>query len=407
MKILHLISQHPESTGSGFYLQNIIRQAAAVGHHNFLIAGISGDKSPKIPGVADNSCRFVRFGSGDLNFAIPGMSNVMPYPSSRFDSLTFEQLTAYENAFAETIRRVAGDFSPDILHSHHLWLVSAVARSILPDIPMVTSCHSTDLRQFVQCPHLQKRVRPHCRKIGRILALSRDQREEIHTLYDLPRERIDIVGGGYDQELFCPTVKTPAPPIKLLYAGKLSLAKGVDWLLRTFIDLRDPRLHLHLAGSGTGEETRQCLQLAEQAGQGVTMHGRITQEELAGLMGSCHIFILPSFYEGLPLVLLEALAAGCRIITTDLPGCRELLTGADPELVSFVRLPDLLSIDRPDPKDWHLLQAQLAAAISDMADLACLAATVSPAAISEITSSHNWQVVFKRIVSSYEKAMAD
>ncbi len=407
MKILHLISQHPESTGSGFYLQNIIRQAAVAGHQSLLIAGISGDKSPKTPGVTGNSCRFVRFGSGDLDFAIPGMSNVMPYPSSRFDSLTIEQLTAYENAFAETIRRAAGDFSPDILHSHHLWLVSAVARNVLPDIPMVTSCHSTDLRQFVQCPHLQKRVRPHCRKISRILALSRDQKKEIHTLYDIPHERIDIVGGGYDQDLFCPTVKTPAPPINLLYAGKLSLAKGVDWLLRTFTDLHDPRLHLHLVGAGSGEETQQCLQLAEQADGGVTVHGRITQEELAGLMGSCHIFILPSFYEGLPLVLLEALAAGCRIITTDLPGCRELLVGADPELVSFVSLPDLPSIDRPDPKDWHILQARLAAAITDMADRVCFSATVSPTAISAITSSHSWQAVFKGIVSSYEKAIAD
>ncbi|MFH0784972.1 MAG: glycosyltransferase family 4 protein [Pseudomonadota bacterium] len=405
MKILHLISQHPESTGSGFYLQNIIRQAAAAGHQNFLIAGITGNRVPQLPGIARDFCRFVRFGGDDLNFAIPGMSNVMPYPSSRFDTLNIEQLTTYENAFTETIRHTAEEFSPDILHSHHLWLVSSIARRILPDIPMVTSCHSTDLRQFIQCPHLRERVRSNCQKINRVLALSRDQKEEIQNSYGISHKLIDIVGGGYDQELFCPIAKPLVPPINLLYAGKLSLAKGVDWLLRTFADLHDPRLQLHLVGSGSGEETGQCLQLAEQAGTKVTVHGRINQEELARLMGHCHIFILPSFYEGLPLVLLEALAAGCRIITSDLPGCRELLAGAGPDLVRFVSLPDLSGIDRPDPKDWHTLQTRLAAAITGMADRVCLSETPSLEAIAEITSSHSWQAVFKRISSSYAKAM--
>jgi glycosyltransferase involved in cell wall biosynthesis len=405
MKILHLISQHPESTGSGFYLQNIIRQAAAAGHRNLLIAGITGDRTPQIPGIDRDCCRFVRFADGELNFAIPGMSNVMPYPSSRFDTLTSDQVTTYERAFAETIRRTAREFSPDILHSHHLWLVSSVARRILPDIPMVTSCHSTDLRQFVQCPHLRQRVLPHCLNIDRILALSHDQRDQIRELYDVKSERMDIVGGGYDDTLFIPGKKAQAPPINLLYAGKLSLAKGVDWLLRTFTGLPDPGLHLHLAGSGSGEETRQCLHLAEQCSGRVTVHGRMNQQELARLMGNCHIFVLPSFYEGLPLVLLEALAAGCRIIATDLPGSRELLAGAGADLATFVNLPALATIDRPDPKDWNTLQTRLAAAITDMAERVRISPAPPYAETSGITSVFSWQAVFKRILSSYEKAM--
>jgi glycosyltransferase involved in cell wall biosynthesis len=405
LKILHLISQHPESTGSGFYLQNIIQQAAASGHRNFLIAGITGDRIPEIPGIDRDFCRFVRFADGDLSFAIPGMSNVMPYPSSRFDTLTVGQLIAYERAFAEMILHAAREFSPNILHSHHLWLVSSVARRVLPDIPLVTSCHSTDLRQFVQCPHLRERVLPHCLKIDRVLALSHDQAGKIGEIYGIATERIDIVGGGYDNELFTPGIKAQAPPINLLYAGKLSLAKGVDWLLRTFTGLQDPRLHLHLAGSGAGEETRQCLHLAEKEGSRVTVHGRMNQQELARLLRSCHIFVLPSFYEGLPLVLLEALAAGCRIIATDLPGCRELLAGAGPDLVSFVNLPALSTIDQPHTKDWDILQTRLAAAITDMADRAHIAPSPSLAEISGITSEFSWQAVFKKILSSYEKAM--
>jgi glycosyltransferase involved in cell wall biosynthesis len=406
MRILHLISQHPESTGSGFYLQNVIRQAAAAGHRNYLVAGISANQLPLLDGIGPTDCRFVSFGNGPLDFAIPGMSDVMPYPSTRFGDLTADQLAAYDRVFAETIGNAAADFSPDVVHSHHLWLASSIARRVLPDIPMVTSCHSTDLRQLRQCPHLSERVLGPCRRIERILALSRDQAEKIEMLYTIPADRIDLVGGGFDDRLFQYGRKPPPQPIHLLYAGKMSFAKGVDWLLRTFIQLSEPDLHLHLAGSGTGREAEACLELARQAGSTVTVHGGLSQQELAELMKLYHIFILPSFYEGLPLVLLEALASGCRIIATDLPGCRELLTETAGDLVSFIGLPAMTAIDRPDHQDWPILQSQLAATIADMANRVRCGPSPSAKDIFRITSSAGWPAVFARIFSSYEKAMA-
>jgi hypothetical protein len=54
VRILHIISQHPASTGSGIYLQNIIRRAAAAGHQNFLIAGQSGNRKPTLDNI--DSC---------------------------------------------------------------------------------------------------------------------------------------------------------------------------------------------------------------------------------------------------------------------------------------------------------------------------------------------------------------
>ena len=407
MKILHIISQHPESTGSGFYLQNIIRRAAAAGHQNFLIAGISNNRIPQLDCIDNDQrlCRFVNFEGDDLDFTIPGMSDVMPYPSSRFGELTESQLNRYEHVFAETIRDAVALFSPDIIHSHHLWLVSSVARRIITDIPMVTSCHSTDLRQFVQCPHLRKRVLSHCLDIDRVLSLSHDQQKNINNLYGITNDHIDIVGGGYDENLFTLKKKDKPDPVQLLYGGKLSFAKGVDWLLRTFLDLKDERIHLHLAGSGAGEEASKCLELAKDAGAAITVHGQISQAELAQLMGRSHIFILPSFFEGLPLVLLEALASGCRIITTDLPGCRELLKGANSDLVEFIKLPAMKGIDSPDPAALDELQKELAASIISMAARVRRAPSPSPEEIHRITSIFSWNSVFQRIFSAYEKAI--
>lgn len=406
MKILHLISQHPESTGSGFYLQNIIRQATVAGHQNFLVAGISGNRLPQLDCISSQSCRFVRFDQGVLDYTIPGMSDVMPYPSSTFGTLSPVQLDIYEQVFGEVIEHAVGDFSPDIIHSHHLWLASAVARKLFPRIPMVTSCHSTDLRQFLQCPHLRDRVLPHCRKIERVLALSGDQADKIRQLYSIASDRIDIVGGGYDETLFALQRKDKSPQVQMLYAGKLSFAKGVDVVLRSVQSLGKNRVHLHLAGSGTGEEEQYCLELAAKAGALVTLHGRLSQQELARLMGSCHLFILPSFYEGLPLVLLEALASGCRIITTDLPGCKELLGDADADLVEFIKLPVMKQIDRPEPEDLVIVEKRLKEAINSMVPRVLVSPSPDPKNIQKITSRFGWKAVFGKINLAYEKVLS-
>lgn len=405
MNILHIISQHPESTGSGIYLQNLMRQAAACGHRNFLVAGISSGLAPQLEGIDAESCRFVRFAGGDLDFAIPGMSDVMPYASSRFGDLSPESIIRYEQVFAAEISELAETVTIDVVHSHHLWLVSAVARRALADLPMVTSCHSTELRQFVQCPHLSVRVLGDCRRIDRILALSANQAERVTSLYAVDREKIAVVGSGFDDRLFFFGDKPPPGPVHLLYAGKLSHAKGVDWLLRVFEGLDGGVAHLHLAGSGFGEEARECLDLAGILGSRLTVHGALSQHQLARLMRRCHIFILPSFYEGLPLVLLEALASGCRIVTTALPGCRELLAEAADDLVEFVQLPPMPTVDRPDPRDWEKLDTDLREAVLHMVDRVCHSPSPQYKDIRRITERSSWPVVFRRIEDAYGQAI--
>mgnify|MGYP001217470474 CR=1 FL=1 len=404
MNILHVISQHPESTGSGIYLQNLMRQAAMAGHRNLLVAGVSADRAPSLEGIAADCCRFVRFAGGDLDFAIPGMSDVMPYASSRFGALSFEAILDYERAFAVAIGAAGRDFPVDIIHSHHLWLVSAVARRVLPDLPLVASCHSTDLRQFEQCPHLRDRVVDDCRRIDAILALSAGQAERIAGLYAVDRRRIEVIGTGFDEQRFTFSAKAATGPVQLLYAGKLSHAKGVDWLLRVFARLGDQPIHLHLAGSGVGGEAGGCLALAAGLAPRVTVHGALSQVELARLMQRCHVFVLPSFYEGLPLVLLEALASGCRIITTNLPGCVELLDQAGPDLVEFVELPPMATIDRPDPQHWGLLDDRLATAVAAMVRRVERFPTPSAAAVRSITARSGWGMMFRKIAAVYERA---
>ncbi len=401
MKILHLLSQRPEITGSGVYLQNIINQAKNRGCSNYLLAGIPLDHKPYLENIDKGSCRFVTFSGGDLDFPLPGMSDVMPYVSSRFQDLQESQILAYEKAFTRAITEAVRVFKPDIIHSHHLWLVTATAKNVFPDIPFVTSCHSTDLRQFILCPHLGERVVPGCRKVERILSLNRAQAGTITSMYGIDDNHIDVVGGGFDATIFSWQAKKAQSPIQILYAGKLSFAKGVDWLLRTLSPMKGLPFHLHLAGSGSGREEAECLKLSENLQAKVTVHGRISQKRLARLMAECHLFILPSFFEGLPLVLLEALASGCRVIATDLPGCLELLGGADADLVEWIQLPDMDLVDQPRPEDRHRLELVLAGSIERMMQRIEKNPTPERDAVEKLVTPHTWEAVFQRIYRAY------
>ena len=406
MRILHLLSQHPQSTGSGIYLRQVMRMAASAGHVNALVAGVSGAMEPGLEGVAADLRRYVRFATPPLDFPIPGMSDVMPYASSRFSGLSPAQLLLYREAFATALAAMVSRFRPEIIHSHHLWLLTALARERFADIPMVASCHSTDLRQFRQCPQYRQGVAPACRRLQRVLALGSGQRQEIATLYGIDEERIDIVGAGFDEELFTWGEKAPPPPVEMLYAGKLSLAKGVDLLLGAFAGLADSDLHLHLAGSAAGPEEELCRRLAAGCGSAVTLHGPLEQAQLARLMRRCHIFVLPSFAEGLPLVVLEALASGCRLIVSDLPGCREALQGGDARRIAFLQLPPLGGDGRPAPADMAALQGRLAVLIQLMARRVGEEGQVDRADVAGSVAGYGWRAGFARIERSYARAVA-
>ena len=127
LRILHLLSQRPDSTGSGIYVQAMMREATACGYDNFLVAGVQSDGCDVTEYIAQKkNTMFVTFHNADVSYQIPGMSDVMPYESTRFCDLSEEDLCEYENAFSEILKHAVSRFNPDIIHSHHLWIVSSV-----------------------------------------------------------------------------------------------------------------------------------------------------------------------------------------------------------------------------------------------------------------------------------------
>ena len=342
-----------------------MKHAARAGHENILIAGIQQGPRPKLQGVSEANCAYLFFESIDNPSMLIGMSDVMPYPTRTFRNLSGEEIEAYIKRFSSHLIDTVQRYKPQLIHSHHLWILTSLVKQLFPHMAVVASCHGSDLRQYEQCPHLRHQVGSGCQLLDAILTLSSEQKSQIVKQYRLPPEKIFVSGGGYDEAIFYgDSSPLNSKQTVILYAGKLSRSKGVPWLLKALIGLSQHRFHLHLVGGGSGEEYDSCLKEAEHLQNRVTVHGIVSQQRLANLMRQSDVFVLPSLHEGLPLVVLEALACGCQVIATDLPGTRDIQQRLSCDNLVLVDKPLVRDIDATELEDERRFIEDLKAAIT-------------------------------------------
>jgi glycosyltransferase involved in cell wall biosynthesis len=179
--------------------------------------------------------------------------------------------------------------------------------------------------------------------------------------------------------------------------GKYAAAKGLPWLLDAIERVHDGGLdfELHIAGDGSGDEAEALRSRMSAMAPLVTLHGQIPQRELAQLMRQCDVCVLPSFYEGLPLVLVEAFACGCRLVATALPGIVENLAPALGDGLELVDPPSMAGIDTPVAADLPHFTANLAVALerSLSSDPLGDPAITRP----ESLEAFKWGAVFQRV----------
>jgi glycosyltransferase involved in cell wall biosynthesis len=404
-KVLHILSQRPGKTGSGVTLDALVRQAGTAGWHQKALVGIPvSETTPRVGELPAADIETVTFRAGfgpageDLPFPVPGMSDVMPYPSSVWSHLSPGDLAAYRTVWSHRIGEVVRGFQPDIIQTNHIWLMSSLVPDAAPGVPIVAACHATGLRQMELTPHLRDEVIAGCRRIDRFSVLRNDHRDTLAATLQVDPGRIAVTQAGYRDELFHPLPAGDGPSLgHVLFVGKYSAAKGLPWLLDAVERLAPdhPGLRLHIAGGGAGTEAEALRARMEDLVPLVTMHGQLDQPALADLMRRCAVCVLPSFYEGVPLVLVEAAACGCRLVSTDLPGVREQIApGLDP-VIRLVELPRLENVDQPVAADLPRFTANLASALADALDRP----PESPPDLDAFT----WESVFRRTESIWRE----
>jgi len=414
-RVLHVLSQRPFLTGSGVTLDALVRRAALAGWEQCVVAALpAGEEVPAVGGLDPSRVRPVRFGEGEVLDAIPGMSDVMPYPTRRYSAMDAGEIARYEATWVRHLAEVRDELGPEIVHAHHLWLVAARLRELFPDVPIVGHCHGTGLRQMQLCPHLAARVAAGCAEHDRFAVLHPEQGRQVAETLAVAPSRIAVVGAGYREEIFhsrgreTPTGEpsersaSSAAGRDVVYAGKLSRAKGLPWLLDAVERLAGEReIRLHVAGGGAGEEADALRARIRAMAPVAKLHGQLGQEALAKLMRSSAVFALPSMYEGLPLVLIEAAACGCRLVCTDLPGARAQLFPALRPVLDVVAMPRLVGVDEPMEADLPRFVEELARALAAGLD----ASPPEPRSLRDGLAAFTWDAVFGRVEMLWQQLL--
>ncbi len=271
--------------------------------------------------------------------------------------------------------------------------VGAVALAKLLGVPAVVKVHGSDMNVLAKMAPVARNLRWALPRARRVVAVSRPLVDAVAS-FGVPRDRIDIVPNGVDAELFQPRERAVARAELgcagdtrrwLVYVGRLEEAKGVLDLLDAFSLLARRRSDVRLVIVGDGDARAACAGAAAGwLGDRVLLAGPRPFEEVPRWMAACEALVLPSWAEGTPNVILEALACGRRVVATAVGGTPDLITGPE--------LGDLVPPHRPE-----ILADALGRAVDT---------PYCPAEVARAGARGGWAESARRLEASLQAALA-
>lgn len=194
-------------------------------------------------------------------------------------------------------------------------------------LPYIVSLRGSDVPfynnrfQLLDRLVFQRLSRKIWRKAASVVANSQGLKDL--ALQTMPTQNIGVIYNGVDTAKFAPkNSKTKNTVLKLVSTGRLIERKGYQYLLEALKDIQGVELTL----LGDGNLRSELEKYALENKLPVKFLGRSTQEEIIPILQDSDVFVLPSLNEGMSNSILEAMACGLAIITTDTGGADELVS---------------------------------------------------------------------------------
>lgn len=232
-----------------------------------------------------------------------------------------------------------------------------------------------------------------CRTAKAVIAVSADtgqrliragspRRKTLVITNALAERDLSDLGGIADQRR---SMSDARPSVRIGFLGRLSPEKGTHELLEVARRLHDvaPTDTLAIAGDGPDREWFLRESRALQASGTLNWHGAV--HDVAGFLREVDVVLMPSHNEGMPYVLLEAMAAGCAVVAFDVGGIAEVIS--DPSLGVLVR-----------PGDVDGLVAQLAR----LGDAPRLAISIGRAASAHVREQFSLRSRLPLLLRAYD-----
>ncbi len=340
MKILMINLMPLTGSGSGVYVVNMSNALVRQGHE---VCCIFPENEPYNGSDLPFKTRPIYFSKDDgskpdvdapiLDFNFPCFST---HPRSTFNyrDMSDEQVVEYQQAFRDVIAQEVAEFQPDVIHSGHIWMPSAVASEF--NIPLVITCHGTDIMGYKESDRYRAEADKAAIAAKSIVCISQQNLDEMLECFPDAKDKAILMPNGYDSHIFYPAEYNAAEvladygitkPYKhvVSFAGKYAHFKGIDILLKAAQQYSDGETATVLAGGGTLFD--EMMQMRNDLGlEDVYLLGLKPFEELRRIYNIAEVSLVPSRAEPFGLVVIEAGACGTPVIGTNDGGIPGILT---------------------------------------------------------------------------------
>jgi glycosyltransferase involved in cell wall biosynthesis len=235
------------------------------------------------------------------------------------------------------------EFQPDLILGSWLYpdgcAISRICRRL--QIPVILISQGTDTHQYLSDPIRKSKIVSAIAESRGVICRSADLGDRLRSA-GVPGDKIQVIYNGIDPGTFYPRERLAArrelgidesPPV-LLFVGNLLPVKNPLLLIQAHADLNTrrgagglPPAQLKLIGEGPLlKEIFKKTALLQTSAE-VSHLGRLSPDQVAKWMGASNVLCLSSHNEGFPNVILEAMACGLPIVSTDVGGVHEKVKG--------------------------------------------------------------------------------
>jgi glycosyltransferase involved in cell wall biosynthesis len=202
--------------------------------------------------------------------------------------------------------------------------------------PVIVTCHHTYRQQvhhirsqFWKVVFIPFEKRTY-QLADRIVAVSEATKNALVEQYGIPEEKVTVIHNVVETSRFH-HLEVQKNPHSLLYIGRIDKRKGIEFLIRSMPIVRDriPDVQLLVGGKGGELEKMKILVGQLHLEHTVTFLGFVPDEQLNELYNRAQCVVVPSIFEGFGITVIEALAAGTRVVGTDVDGIREILQSGE------------------------------------------------------------------------------
>lgn len=363
MKVCMLTSSYPRYAGdiAGTFIQALASKLVELGHEIHVVApddetvGVSSEQT--VAGVVEHRFRYAPL----------RCMRVLGYARSleadrRLRSSTYLAIGPYLLSAHATLTKLTERLGVDIIHAHWVLPNGPVARRVaqVTGRPLITSLHGSDVYLAERNRWFSKAARYALKGSDWVTACSGNLRDRAVRIGATASNSV-VIPYGVDMDRF--TVRQPQANVLrrsfgvsegelvILALGRFVHKKGFQDLIAALPSIVDAVPGVKLILAGDGDLRKHYLDQIHSLGveASVLLPGRVASDDVPGIMAIADVFVMPSItdsegnVDGLPNVVLEAMAAGKPVVATRVGGLSELIEHGKTGMLVPERSPQCLS----------------------------------------------------------------